>query len=267
MGGRLSILMYHQVGDFPPMRTHRPNYCHHRRFAAQMGLLKGLGFRVLRLDEALACLRGERPLPSRAVALTFDDGYEGFLRFALPELQRHGFPALVYLISGYLGRSADWFAKDPGRAVPRLLSGEQARGLRAAGIDLGSHSVTHPRLAGLDPETQRRELCDSKAALEDLLREPVPHLCYPYGSFDGTTVTAAHRAGYRSAVTCLRGPATPADHPLVLPRKGISYGDSLLGFAWKLLVKQRPTPTLEDWRRRSEELPGGWSAARPQAAH
>lgn len=267
MGGRLSILMYHQVGDFSSMRAHRPNYCHHRRFAAQMGFLRDFGFRVLRLDEALAGLRGERPLPPRSVVLTFDDGYEGFLRHALPELQRHGFPALVYLISGYLGRTADWFAKDPGRPIPRLLSAEQARDLRAAGIDIGSHSATHPRLAALDPEAQGRELGDSKAALEDLLGEPVHHLCYPYGSFNQTTVTLAHRAGYRSAVTCLRGPATAEDHPLVLPRKGISYGDSLLGYAWKLLVKQRPTPTLTEWRGRGAELPGGWVTARPRLAH
>lgn len=263
MGGRLSILMYHQVGDFPPMPTHRPNYCHHRRFAAQMRMLKNFGFRVLRLDEALACLRGEQPLPPRAVVLTFDDGYEGFLRYALPELQRHGFPALVYLISGYLGRSADWLAKDPGRVIPRLLSAEQVCTLRDAGIDLGSHSKTHPRLAELDPDRQERELRDSKAALEDLLGQSVPHLCYPYGSFNRSTVAAAHQAGYQSAVTCLRGPATPQDHPLVLPRKAISYGDDWVGFAWKLLVKQRPTPTLTAWRRQGAELPGGWRRVPP----
>lgn len=265
MGGRISILMYHQVGEFPPMSRHRPNYCHHRRFAAQMRFLKGFGFRVLRLDEALACLGGAQPLPRRAVVLTFDDGYEGFLRHALPELQRHGFPALVYLVSGYLGGTADWFAKDPGRAIPRLLSCEQVRALRAAGIDFGSHTATHPKLAGLDPERQGRELRGSKAVLEDLLGAPIRHLCYPYGSFDRTTLSAAYQVGYQSAVTCLRGPATPEDHPLVLPRKGISYGDNLLGYAWKLLVKQRPTPTLSAWRQQSAELPGGWPATRPQA--
>ena len=57
MTNRISILMYHQVGEFEPMKKHRANYCDHRRFAAQMGLLKRFGYRVLDLDQALACLR------------------------------------------------------------------------------------------------------------------------------------------------------------------------------------------------------------------
>jgi peptidoglycan/xylan/chitin deacetylase (PgdA/CDA1 family) len=256
MGGYLSILMYHQVGDFPPMRAHRANYCHYRRFAAQMGFLKRFGYRVLRMEEALGCLGGQRPWPGRAVVLTFDDGYEGFFRYALPELQRHGFPAMVYLISGYLGRAAEWFAKDPGRPVPRLMGPAEARRLRDEGMEVGSHTVTHPKLAEVDPARQHRELADSKAALEDLLGVEVAHLCYPFGSFNRSTVESAADAGYRSAVTCLRGSAEPQDHPLVLPRKAISFGDNLLGFGWKLGMKNRPIPALRAWRERRAELIG-----------
>ncbi len=252
--GRISILMYHQVGDFPPMRRHRANYCQHRRFAAQMGFLKRFRYAVLSLDEALACLSGAKATPDRAVVLTFDDGYEGFLRYALPVLQRHGFPAIVYLISGYLGRFADWFAKDPGRPIPRLMNAAQVRQLSAAGVTVGSHTATHVKLGEVGPAVRRAELADSKAALEDLLGGPVRHLCYPFGSFDPRAVAAALEAGYRSAVTCLKGPAEPLDHPLVLPRKGISYGDNLVGYAWKLAVKNRPKPDLVAWRGMRADL-------------
>ena len=127
MSGRISILMYHQVGDFPPMQGHRANYCDRRRFASQMRFLRRFGYRVLSLDEALVCLRGEQLAPPRAVVLTFDDGYEGFLHHAMPELQRHGFPAIVYAISGWVGRKAEGFAKDLGRPIPRLMSANQLR--------------------------------------------------------------------------------------------------------------------------------------------
>ena len=83
MTARISILMYHQVGEFAPMRAHRANYCDHRRFARQMAFLHHAGFQVLGLDRALACLRGERPTPARAVVLTFDDAYENFADYAL----------------------------------------------------------------------------------------------------------------------------------------------------------------------------------------
>lgn len=248
-GDRISILMYHQVGDFAPMRTHRANYCDRRRFAAQMGFLARFGYHVLSLDQALEVLRGERPAPPRAVVLTFDDGYDNFADHALPILQRHGFTATVYAISGWLGRRAEWFAKDPGRPVPSLMSAARLRAVREAGIAIGSHTHDHLRLAEVDARTKRDQLARSKSTLEDVLGAPVPHLCYPFGSFDRDAVAAAAETGYHSATTCLRGAARAyLDHPLVLPRKAISYGDDLLGYWWKVAVKQAPTAALAEWR-------------------
>ena len=250
---QISILMYHQVGDFASMKTHRANYCDHRRFASQMGFLKRVGYEVLDLDQALACLRSERPTPKRAVVLTFDDAYRNFLDYALPVLRRHGFPATVYAISGWLGKRAEWFAKDPERPIPDLMTGAQLREIRAAGMTVGSHTAQHPKLAETCPGRRREELTGSKSALEDLLGEEVGHLCYPYGSFDLDSVRAAAEAGYASATTCLRGAAGPMDHPLALPRKAISFGDNLIGYFWKLSVKNAPKPRLVEWRQRLAE--------------
>jgi peptidoglycan/xylan/chitin deacetylase (PgdA/CDA1 family) len=251
----LSILMYHQVGDFAPMREHRANYCDRERFARQRRRIALLGYRVLDLDTALACLSGTRPTPPRALVLTFDDAYDGFYDHALPVLQLHGFPATVYAISGWIGRRAEWFAKDPGRPVPGLMSAARLREIHAAGMTLGSHTANHVKLATVSPEIQRAELSDSKAALEDLLGAEVRHLCYPFGSFDRNAIETAAQTGYVSATTCLRGRATRADHPLALPRKAISYGDNLLGYWWKLAMKNAPTPDLAQWRQRMAEGP------------
>jgi len=253
MANRISILMYHQVGEFAPMREHRANYCDHRRFAGQMAFLKGFGYQVLDLDQVLACVRGEQSIPPRAVALTFDDGYTNFVSHALPVLRHHGFPATVYAVSGRIGGQAQWFAEDSGRSVPALMGAAQLRAIQAAGITVGSHTVSHLKLAEAPPERQRRELTDSKACLEGMLGKEVKHLCYPYGSFDPDTLRAAAAAGYLSATTCLRGPALPGDHPLVLPRKAISFGDSLIGYFWKLVVKNKPKPQLVEWRRASTQ--------------
>jgi peptidoglycan/xylan/chitin deacetylase (PgdA/CDA1 family) len=232
------------------MRAHRANYCDAGCFARQMALLHRLGYRVLDLDQTLACLRGQAPTPRNAVSLTFDDAYDNFSEYALPVLQHHGFPATVYAISGWLGRSMAWAADEPGRPVPRLMSAARLREIQAAGVSIGSHSVGHVKLGEVPAEVQRRELVDSKAALEDLLGAPVRHLCYPFGSFDLGAVRAAAAAGYASGTTCLRGAATGADHPMALPRKAISYGDNLLGYWWKLAMKDAPKPALVEWRRR-----------------
>lgn len=245
---QISILMYHQVGKFRPMRAHRANYCDRGRFSRQMALIARLGYRVLDLDSALACLAGRAETPNRSVVLTFDDAYDNFADAALPILQRHGFPATVYAISGWVGRRAQWFSKDPGRAVPTLMSAQRLREIHAAGMTIGSHTANHAKLGESSPDVQERELKDSKAALEDMIGEEVRHLCYPFGSFDAHSVRIANQAGYASATTCLRGIATPSDHPLALPRKAISYGDNLMGFWWKLAIKHAPKPALTHWR-------------------
>jgi peptidoglycan/xylan/chitin deacetylase (PgdA/CDA1 family) len=241
MASRISILMYHQVGDFSPMEGHRSTYCHHRRFASQMTFLRRAGCSVIGMDEVVSCLSGERPIPPRAVALTFDDGYENFYEYAYPELARQGFPAMVYLISGFVGRDSEWFAAD-GRATPPLMSAERIRALRRAGIDFGSHGVSHVKLAQVDRDRMRDEVTRSRRELEELLGEEVRHFCYPYGSHDHEVVEAARAAGYASAVTCVRAAACPGIDLLALPRKAISYGDNLLGYFWKLAAKNRPKP-------------------------
>lgn len=242
MGSGINILMYHQVGEFDmrgAARAHPTTYCDHRRFAAQMDWLAKHGYTVLDMDTVLACVRGQRPIPPRAVAITFDDGYDNFHQYAWPVLQRHGFPATVYLIADLLGRPAQWFAVD-GRDTPPLLSPARIVELRRAGITFGSHTASHVKLAQQSEAVIHDEVSRSKAALEDLLGERVSHFCYPYGSHDLRVVNAVAEAGYLTATTCARAPATPADDPLTLPRKAVAHGDNLLGFLWRLHVKNTP---------------------------
>jgi peptidoglycan/xylan/chitin deacetylase (PgdA/CDA1 family) len=197
----------------------------------------------------LACLNGERPTPSRAVVLTFDDGYENFYEYAWPVLERYGFPSMVYLLSGLLGRPSSWFAQD-GRETPCLMGRDRILQLRDLGVGFGSHGVSHVKLAEVDRETVRREVGDSRTQLQELLGEEVRHFCYPYGSHDLSAYAAVKEAGYRSAVTCQRAAATPRFDPLLLPRKAISYGDSLAGYVWKLKMKDAPKGEPLRWRSR-----------------
>ncbi len=235
----ISILMYHQVGPFSPMATHRSTYCSDKSFKLQMLTLAILGFKAVTMDEVLACVKGDAPMPPRAVCLTFDDGYENFFEYAYPVLKRYGFPATVYVLSGYIGKDALWFSQD-GRDTPPIMTKERIEALLASGlVAFGSHGISHERLAEIPRDAMAAEVHDSKKTLEAMFGRPFRHFCYPYGSYNKVVLEEVKRAGYKSAVSCVRGAAYAGADPYQLPRKAISYGDSVLGFLWKLFIKNK----------------------------
>ena len=237
---KISILMYHQIGVFRRPKTHRATFCHVRRFKAQMAYLKVFGYQVISLDEALRALYSESQGKCRRhyVVLTFDDGYKNFSDYAYPVLRRYNYPATVFLVSGLVGKRAKWLADD-GRFAPDLLDADTILALQDSGITFGSHTMTHPRLTGLDSSTLEREIIESKSSLESLLGREISYFCYPSGLYDQAVVEKVREAGYKAALTCDRGAATSRDDPLLLPRKAISYGDSLIGYFWKLHMKNK----------------------------
>ncbi|MFZ4698742.1 MAG: polysaccharide deacetylase family protein [Candidatus Methylumidiphilus sp.] len=233
----ISVLMYHQVGKFKEPETHRSSYCEVDRFHAQMALLKFAGYQVISLEEAYSALFANVALPRRSVVLSFDDGYENFADNALPILAEFGYPSVLFAVSGLLGQPAQWLAGE--REKPPLLSASRLRELRSAKVEIGSHTISHPRLGRLPPEQAWREIADSKSELEQVLGEPVKFFAYPYGDYNPDVRDAVERAGYQAALTCSRGLANTAPNAFEIPRKAISYGDSLIGFFWKLAVKNQ----------------------------
>lgn len=230
----VSILMYHQVGRFAAPKNHRAVYCDIRRFKTQMSYLKYSGHQVISMDDAYKGLFLGKPLPSRPVVLTFDDGYQNFMEYAWPVLQKHGYPAMVYLISERIGDTASWFEEGKN---DKLMDTDTIRQLRRQGVDFGSHTRSHCRLSQLSAQKQRQEIFDSKTELEDLLEEKITAFCYPFGDYTPLTRDLVQEAGYNHALTCIRGAANTAFNQFEIPRKAISYGDSLPGFFWKLEIK------------------------------
>ena len=248
----MQILMYHQVGPFKGIKTHRATYVNNHRFRRQMAFLHHFGYRVVPLS---FLLQGEGAVgdvsKSKTVALTFDDGYQNFIEYALPVLQHYNFPAIVYVLTKMLGQPAQWLA-DSGHETPRLMSADELRFIKNHGVEVGLHGATHQRLSHCDEKQLREEISLSKDELEALLQEPVEHFCYPYGDLSLNAVSQVSDAGFKTATTCIRGLASVSDHPLLLPRKAISLGDSLIGFWAKMHLSN--TASQADSRLRTQLL-------------
>ncbi len=187
-----AVFMYHSVSPSTVPDPHLLRV-HPDRLDAQLRILRRLGLRGVSLAELVRAR--DRGQGRRLVGLTFDDGYVDFVEHAMPVLARHGMTATVYVVAGRLAGQNDW---DDGPRLA-LMSGEQVRAARAAGHEIGSHSLTHQHLTGLTAAERKTEVADSKAVLENLLDEPVVGFCYPYGSFDAAAVDAVRAAGYDHA--------------------------------------------------------------------
>lgn len=245
------ILAYHSVHPrrrdalaVPPERFRR-----HLQFVARQ-------FRVLPLS-VLAAQVVEGGASAQAAAITLDDGYRDNLEYALPILRDLALPATVFLTAGYIGSGAVLaseavIAQNGGRRGDHaFLTWREAAALVAAGVEIGSHSVNHPRLTTLPRAQARKEIQESKAILEDRLGVPVPVFCYPYGDLDDDIRQLVAEAGYLGATVTPRHPLPPTD-PLRLPRIGIYHHTGPLAFRLKVL------PRFAALRRR----PLLWQAAR-----
>ncbi len=98
------------------------------------------------------------------------------------------------------------------------LTWDQVREMDTAGIEIGSHTVTHPILTNITPERLRLELCQSRLRLEEMLCRKVELFCYPNGDYDLSVQSEVERAGYKCAATSRPGFNDSYTSPLLLKR-------------------------------------------------
>ena len=197
-------------------------------FCEQLDFLQAEGYETLTMGElAAAGVKSH----GRSVVITFDDGYIDNL-VAFDELMKRGMRASYFIVSGSVGQDPRWSAD--GRPGGRLLNSAELRQMHQAGMEIGSHTVSHARMPELDDPTLDRELTESKTVLEDTIGAPVSSFAYPYGAWDARCAAAVRRAGYAAACTTRTGWALRDGDPYQLRRLTVFNHDSLSSFARKL---------------------------------
>lgn len=219
--GGITILSYHSLDDLGTPLSVPPCL-----FERHMALLAQEGCPTFTMSQVASYLAERRPFPSRAVAVTFDDGFANLATVGAPILQRYGIAATVYIITGMVARRTLW--TDGTVSLPSLpiLSWEQIERLASSGVEVGAHTVTHGFLTQYSPDALRIELEASRRALQQHLGITANAFAYPQGDYDGRVVLATRAAGYTSAVTVNQGRATLRSNPLALPRLLVSGNTS-----------------------------------------
>lgn len=202
------VLVYHAVGDVESADDPRMLVTAPHRLEAHVKMLRRRGYRFLTAEELLDEVVGTRP-PPRTALLTFDDGWFDGLTVVAPLLQRIGVRATFYVCPGRFGAEHE---KVIGPAA-RLLDATAALQLVDRGMELGSHTMSHPDLRRLGDGELAWELARSREAIETLTGRRCRTLAYPFGLFDERVERAAEVAGYELALTWQPGPwrrfATP----------------------------------------------------------
>jgi len=204
------IFAYHNFvdepdGSAPPSQSYVLSQA---QFDAHLGALAACGGRASRLTDVLAA-----PADGHFV-LSFDDGYLTDYTVAFKRLAERGWPGVFFVIASRIGQS-------------RALGWRELREMASAGMEIGSHSLTHPFLHRADPDEIRREFGESKRILEDGLGRAVHFASLPRGSAAPGMGALIKELGYRGFCTSEPGLVSVRSDPYELPR---------------IAVKQRTTP-------------------------
>ena len=219
----LRVLMYHKVNDFWPNPTTVPTGV----FAEQMSLLPELGYIPVSLERVRDHYLDGAALPEGAVLITFDDGYRDNLENALPVLQGHGFPAVLFVPIAFL---------DDDRPLPHeeslhvlgvhneTLDWAELAELEAGGIRIESHGIGHRPVSELEPGEALREIALSKLRLEERLGREVEAFAFVKGSqadYRPEHASLVQQAGYKLAFTSVSGANGPATDRFRLRRYNV----------------------------------------------
>jgi peptidoglycan/xylan/chitin deacetylase (PgdA/CDA1 family) len=203
--------MYHRVrpdgsstdGIEPGMYVRAATFDRHVSWLARR-------FTLVTLSQAVDAARAGRT--EGLAVITFDDGWRDNLTEAWPILQRHGATATIFAVP-------DWINGKSG-ADGEFLSPDEVRLLASRGIEIGAHTMSHPKLDQATPDQIDFELQSSKAAVAAWTGAPCRTFAYPYGRFGEIATIAAGR--YFDAAVVVGGGWWRGSEPMArIPRVSI----------------------------------------------
>ncbi|HAH32447.1 MAG TPA: hypothetical protein DCL44_09075 [Elusimicrobia bacterium] len=178
----LAVLCYHKIGTPPSGSKLKELWVTPAKFRSQVKYLLDNGYKTLLFSELDAACKGTISLPEKAVVITFDDGYENNYTQAWPILRELGAKGNIFVVFNTIGKVNIWH--DPS-SEPwiNMATAEMLLEIKKSGVmELGSHTMNHPRLETLEPENAAWEMRESKRQLEALFGGEICAFAYPYGN-------------------------------------------------------------------------------------
>jgi len=186
------ILEYHVIGDQAPGAHLTGLYLSVADFRSQLDWLARHGYRAVTLDQVWRAWTGDGALPTKPVALTFDDGYPPDVTVVRPLLLAHHWPGNLNLHIGNL--------------VPARV-----RELIRAGWEVDAHTFEHRDLTTETTAELAHDVGGSGAWIRAVFHVPADFFCYPAGRFDTRVIAAVKQGGFNGAEAETRKTAVYTD--------------------------------------------------------
>lgn len=197
------ILAYHSISQ-----DRSDNLSLHvDHFEDQLLWLKRQGYHSTTISKYL---QSDKSRADKIVILTFDDGYLDNYTFVFPLLKKYGFCASFFLVADYVGTDRIFWwdkenAQQAGTDLPfQMMDWTHVQELIDSGMEIGSHTLSHPDLTGISQEQCWQEISASRAAIGARIGQPVQAFCYPYGSLNESVIKLIRQAGYQAGVVTPR---------------------------------------------------------------
>lgn len=224
----LVILVYHHIDTSTPASTSTdPDL-----FEQHLEYLNDNDFSVLPVEQAIQTLMNGQSLPKKAVAITFDDGYESIYKTAFPLLKKYQFPFSVFVSTQPINQQ-----------FGAMMSWQNLKEMAESGATILNHTVSHAHLLELNDEQLQMEISKAQSEINDNLGETPAVFAYPFGEYNRDIANKLKQQGY-FALAQYSGPASQYSDPQALPRFSMS-GNYAQMDQFTLKVNTLPMPIIE----------------------
>ena len=164
------------------------------------------------LDHGVPCSSVSSAISSKdstnsGIILSFDDGHKSDIEIVLPMLQKKGFNATFFIVPKFIGKK-------------KFLNWDDIRTLHSAGMEIGSHSMTHPDFRTLTHSQAEEELNKSKQIIQSKINSPVISFAFPFGFSPRQFIPLAKKIGYKNIMGSHHGIISGSSNS-ILPRNSI----------------------------------------------
>ncbi len=185
---QVPVLCYHQIRNWKDKdsKAAKDYIVPVADFKAQMKMLADSGYHTILPDELFSYLKFGTKLPAKPVMLTFDDTDLDQFTVAAPEMKKHGFKGVFFVMTVSLGR-------------PNYMSKAQVKSLSDEGHVIGSHTWDHHNVKKYQGEDWVTQIEKPTKTLKEITGKDVKYFAYPFGLWNPEAIPQLKKRGFDGA--------------------------------------------------------------------